>query len=163
MLKMAPSQTKEMVKIKSKSLEETQKVASDLAKDLLQKPLQENAVLLLLRGNLGSGKTTFVKYLAQALGVKQTITSPTFVIFKKYHLGEGGKFENLFHFDCYRLQSSQDLDVLNFKEIISRPQNIVILEWPENVSMQGIFNAIELDFMFIDPATREITIIQNNG
>lgn len=163
MLKMDPSQSKEIIKIESKSLTETQKVAEDLAKELLQRPAQEWATLLLLRGNLGSGKTTFVKYLAQALGVNQTITSPTFVIFKKYALERENKFKYLFHFDCYRLQGAQDLEVLNFKEISSQSQNIIILEWPENIQSQWPQNAIALDFKFIDPATREITISQNNG
>ncbi len=109
-----------------------------------------------LHGDLGAGKTAFVKGVAKALGVTQDITSPTYVIMKKFALA-ASDFELLIHIDAYRLESSKELLVLGWKEISENPKNIIFIEWPEKVEdilppdMQHIY------FTFIDETTREIT------
>ena len=83
--------------------------------------------LVALHGDLGSGKTTFVKGLARGLGVTHTVTSPTFNIFSLY---QGTR--QLLHMDAYRLHEPSDLDALCIDEFI-QPPFIIAIEWPENV------------------------------
>ena len=83
-----------------------------------------------LIGDVGAGKTTFVRGLAKKLGVKENITSPSFTISKSYALPDGGR---LIHYDFYRL-SDPGLMIDDLTEVLQDPQNITILEWPDTVS-----------------------------
>jgi len=113
--------------------------------------------VLALRGDLGSGKTTFTKYLAAALGVEKTVTSPTFVILKKYPILNSPKFTQLVHIDCYRLTSIDDLDSIGFFEFLEDEHNLVVVEWPESI-IPFLQNKIEiLDFDYISENERKIT------
>ena len=94
---------------------------------------EDKATVLFLDGNLGAGKTTFTKKLAELLGVKESITSPTFIFFFKYRT-RIGEWENLFHIDAYRLNSSEELGVLNISEDLKNKKNLFIFEWPSNIS-----------------------------
>ncbi len=114
-----------------------------------------NGMVLALKGDLGGGKTTFVQGLAKALGVKEKILSPTFNIFKK--------FNNFYHFDCYRIKNSRELLKLGFKEIVSNPKNIIAIEWAEKVKDILPKNAVWVSFKFIDKTTREIVIKYPNA
>jgi tRNA threonylcarbamoyladenosine biosynthesis protein TsaE len=99
------------------------------------KPLNSKAVVIALKGDLGAGKTTFTQMLAKELGIEETITSPTFVIQKRYKIKKGpDPFKKLIHIDAYRLESSDELLNLDWKELISNPENIICLEWPERVA-----------------------------
>jgi tRNA threonylcarbamoyladenosine biosynthesis protein TsaE len=77
-----------------------------------------------LVGELGAGKTQFAKGLAKGLGIKDNITSPTFVLLKKY--------KNLVHIDCYRLSDPTELEELGFQEFIDNG-NIVVVEWADKI------------------------------
>lgn len=114
----------------SQSEEETKKIASGVALKL--SPLKDKAVVIYLSGNLGAGKTVFTKGLLSSLGIKSRITSPTFTIFKRYPVTKRG-FKNVYHFDCYRIKNSRELDTIGFRDILNNPQNIVLIEWPENI------------------------------
>lgn len=126
----------------SKNEKETAKIASDFAREL--KPKGDGATMVGLYGELGSGKTTFMKYLAQSFGLKDEIKSPTFVIEKIYDLtpnpssfeGEGSKnaFNRLIHIDAYRIEDPKEMEILGWQEIISNPQNLVCIEWPEKIT-----------------------------
>lgn len=94
----------------------------------------EHATLITLSGELGAGKTTFTQALARALGVTDTVTSPTFVLEKIYELPEDATFKRLVHIDAYRLTSGDDLGPLAFESLYSDPHTILVLEWPERVS-----------------------------
>ena len=127
-----------------------------------------------MHGDLGSGKTTFVKSVAKAFGLENTVTSPTFVIEKIYSIRTDGRqerptsngtgslknhnFENLIHIDAYRLKSGEELKTLGWEEISKNPKNIIFIEWPSNVSEIIPENTQEIHFKFIDENTREIVI-----
>ncbi len=112
--------------------------------------LQHNhAVIICLSGDLGAGKTTLVKGIAQELGILETITSPTFVILKKYHLPESSayasQFTYLIHIDAYRLQGGADMQALGFIEMTQDPSSLIVIEWPERIKdalPNGIVNVI---------------------
>lgn len=97
------------------------------------RPNPERATLVTLSGELGAGKTTFVKVVARELGVEKMVTSPTFVLEKIYLLTEGQPFKRLVHIDAYRLDRGEDLGALGFDELLQDPGNLVLLEWPERV------------------------------
>ncbi len=108
----------------SKSEKETKKIAEILGKEILK---EKEIVILALKGDLGAGKTTFIKGLAKGLGIKKIVNSPTFMIFKEYKVGSGKKF---YHFDWYRIKKKKELNQLGFEEILKAKNNIVAIEWP---------------------------------
>ena len=93
----------------------------------------ETATFITLSGELGAGKTTLTQHLAQALGIAESVTSPTFVLEKIYELSHSA-FLKFIHIDAYRLTGGKDLDALNFEELLSEPTNLIVLEWPEKVA-----------------------------
>lgn len=106
-------------------------------------------------GDLGAGKTTFVQGFLRGLGVRGKITSPTFVIMKRYSLPafslvtqrgvRGGSYQTVFHLDLYRIKKSSDLKPLNFSAILKSP-TIVLIEWPENI--RGLINKSDMVIRF---------------
>lgn len=116
------------MEILTKSEKETQKIAKDFAKSL------KSGGIFALEGDLGSGKTTFTKGIASALGISDTITSPTFVILKNYEIkNKKSKIKNLIHIDCYRITDFEDAKSIGLQEYFELPDNIIIIEWPENI------------------------------
>lgn len=113
------------------TLKELHNIAEEIYKTLEKD--SEHATLLTLKGDLGAGKTAFTKELASILGIKEHITSPTFVLAKQYKL-EDQKFNQLIHIDAYRLEEGEDLNPINFKEMLEDSHNLVVLEWPERVA-----------------------------
>ena len=105
-------------------------------------------------GDLGAGKTAFVRGMARGLDIPQRVTSPTFTIVNEY---EGGRLP-LFHFDLYRLGSSDELFDIGWEDFLRRG-GICAVEWSENVA-----DALEPDTVFIDirrgegPEDRVITV-----
>lgn len=107
--------------IVTRSPEEMRKVAAAFAV-----VCPENATLE-LRGDLGAGKTVFVKGLAEAWGIEETVTSPTFTLFSTYR----GR-RNLLHLDAYRLESSDEMEALMVEEFLEVPYCMAV-EWPERI------------------------------
>ncbi|MFA6301365.1 MAG: tRNA (adenosine(37)-N6)-threonylcarbamoyltransferase complex ATPase subunit type 1 TsaE [Candidatus Paceibacterota bacterium] len=117
----------------SKNIKETTEIAKTfLDKILKDKKNTEKATIVCLSGNLGAGKTAFTQGVAKHLGVKSKVVSPTFVIYKKYPL-KNKKHKYLFHLDAYRLKNEKELLHLDWNKIVSDNENLVIVEWPENV------------------------------
>jgi|SRR3989344_1010719 len=114
----------------SKSVEETAQIAKDFASSL--DGAHQRAMVVGLYGDLGSGKTTFMKYLAESFGITETIQSPTFVIEKIYEL-QNKKFRHLIHIDAYRIEKEEEMLNLGWSGIISDPKNLICVEWPERI------------------------------
>jgi tRNA threonylcarbamoyladenosine biosynthesis protein TsaE len=139
----------------SKSVNETSKIASDFVKNL--SPQDGHATVIALSGDLGSGKTTFAKAFAFALGISpDDVTSPTFVIEKRFDIGNHAHFKKFIHIDAYRLQKHEEIERLGWRDTIKDPANLVLIEWPENIGPALPNDAIRISFRFIDEKTREI-------
>lgn len=139
---------------KSKSPTETQEIAKKVAKRVAVKHGVKQAVVLALEGELGAGKTVFTQGFAKALGIKQKITSPTFVLMKPYKI----KDHMLYHIDAYRLKDHRDLEALGVKELIKDPQNILLIEWSDRVSQILPKKHIKIHIDHLDQHTRKISI-----
>ena len=110
------------MKIEIRTLQDTARLAQRLAA-----LLKGRHALITLSGDLGAGKTTFTKALGKALGVTETINSPTFTIQKSYHMADGG---TLFHIDAYRLEGiTHDL---GFEECFD--EGICVIEWSDFIA-----------------------------
>lgn len=121
-----------MVKLISKSAEDTEKIGA-----LVAEKLAGNEVIALF-GGLGMGKTAFTRGFSYALGVEDCVSSPTFALVNEYH----GKF-NIYHFDMYRVNSWEDLYSTGFFDYIDN--GILIIEWSENIEGALPENAIRIN------------------
>jgi len=150
------------MKFKTISSAQTKKIAGLLAKEILVKKSdrsrtptavgEKSALVLALVGDLGSGKTTFTQGFLRGLGIKNKITSPTFVIAKNYKLKTWNlklktqNYKHEWHFDCYRIRKPAELFTLGFKEILADPQNMLLIEWPEVIKKVLPKNSIWINF-----------------
>ena len=133
------------------SPEETEKIGEALAKSL------QPGTILAYRGDLGAGKTAFTRGLARGLGCKETVTSPTYTIVNEYL---GGRLP-LFHFDMYRLASSDDLWDIGWEDYLER-EGVCAVEWSENVQ-DAMENAVTVTIEKLGETTRRITIEGGQG
>ena len=85
--------------------------------------------IVILKGDLGAGKTSFTKGVAKGLGVTDTITSPTFSIMNVYDFPKG----NLIHIDTYRIENEEDLIEIGIEEYLGERNTICVIEWPEKI------------------------------
>ncbi|MCI7096296.1 MAG: tRNA (adenosine(37)-N6)-threonylcarbamoyltransferase complex ATPase subunit type 1 TsaE [Clostridiales bacterium] len=104
------------------------------------------------RGDLGAGKTAFTRGLARGLGCTDTVTSPTYTIVNEYLSGR----IPLFHFDMYRLRSSDDLWDIGWEDYLERG-GVCAVEWSENVA-DAMENAVTVNLEKLGENTRRITI-----
>lgn len=128
-------------KITSRSEEETMEIAQNIESEKFAN------MVICLDGELGSGKTVFVKGFAKALGLDENITSPTFNIVKEYHSGE----ESLYHMDVYRLEDSKDN--IGIKDYFTKG-GVTIIEWSELIKDDLPPERLEIIFKIIDEDTR---------
>lgn len=135
--------------LKTKSKEETQKIGEGIAQKI------KAGGVVCLFGELGAGKTTLTQGIAKGLGVKQNIISPTFILMRRYETGD--RF--FYHVDLYRLNDSQEVRGLGIDEIVSNPENIVIVEWPEKIVDTLPRRATKIYLKSISEEEREIEII----
>lgn len=121
-----------MEKITTNSSTDTEKIGFLMAKDFLNGEDVECGVVIVLEGELGAGKTTFLKGFAKGLGVRKNIQSPTFIIMNRFVL-KNKKFNNFFHFDCYRIENKNDMKNLGFEDILTKKGNIICIEWGSKI------------------------------
>lgn len=141
----------------TRSLEETIDYARNFASHL------KGGEVLALHGDLGSGKTSFVKGLAEGLNIDEIITSPTFVLLKKYQILEpkfhpgGGMGGSLVHIDAYRAETIEDIKSVGIEDYLNRDDVVLVVEWAEKIQAILPKNTININFEYIDENTRRIT------
>ncbi len=155
---------------RSHSLEETRELATGWLQSLAARPFGESsgAIVVGMSGHLGAGKTAFVKIVAKLLGVKEEVTSPTFVIMKIYELDQDSQFsisnsacpwKRLVHIDAYRLERREELEVLNFDQLVADASNLIMIEWPENVELDKVLpDHVKMKFEVVEGEYRMTTI-----
>lgn len=148
-------QEKKSKTILTKEEKETKKEAKSLAKDILT--LKKGPIVIALTGDLGAGKTAFVQGLAEGLKIQEKITSPTFVILKKFKIKDNF-FKFFYHIDCYRLESSKEILDLGWKDFSSQKENIIAVEWPERIRDILPKDAWEIKFKILLQDNRELWI-----
>ena len=139
----------------SLTLPELQTEAKRLATSLTRR--EAGATLITLSGPLGAGKTAFTQALAEALGVRDAVTSPTFVLEKIYLLPVGGAFERLVHIDAYRLEKGSELAPLGFDELLQDAGNLIVLEWPERVQETLPEPVVRITLRVVSDTARALT------
>lgn len=145
-----------MKKIITKSAEKTRGFAGKLAKTL--KP----GDILALVGDLGGGKTTFVKGLAKAFGIpEKEVQSPTFTLVREYSVNcqlsaVSCNIKKLYHLDMYRLRSGKEAEELGLEELLSEKQAVFVIEWADKIKKFLPKRTKWIEFDFVDETTRKI-------
>lgn len=133
----------------TKNIEETNQIAKDLADKL------QGGETIALSGNLGVGKTVFVKALAKALGIKEEVTSPTFVLMKVYDI-KHKHIRQFVHADCYRLDGVEDLKDIGLSDFME-DNTVIVIEWADKISNLPS-NVINVKFDYITDTKRRLVI-----
>ena len=133
-------------KVTTHSEEETMEIAQNLESEKFP------GMVICLNGELGSGKTVFVKGFAVGLGINETITSPTFNIVKAYLDGEAP----LYHMDVYRLENGEDNIGLND---YFNGNGVSIIEWSDLITDKLPEDYLDVQFLVIDENTRVLKFI----
>ncbi len=133
---------------KNISLSDLPKVAEELLKN-------NSSKIILFYGEMGAGKTTFIKEICKKLGVTDTISSPTFSIVNEYLTSSG---ETIYHFDFYRLNDESEALDIGVEEYFYSG-NLCLIEWPEKINSLLPDNAIKVYLSENTNDTRNIKII----
>lgn len=141
---------------------DTKNAAQDILKDVVfNNP--KGPVFVGLVGDLGAGKTTFMKGVADFFDIKETISSPTFVIQKIYEIPEENReskrhsFKKLIHMDMYRLENEEDLKSVDWEFYKNSEDNILFVEWPNQIWQNRPEKMIEIKIEHIEGDKRKIT------
>ncbi len=135
----------------SHNLSDTEKIAQNLLSSLADKSI------LALSGNLGAGKTTFVKFLAKALGLEENITSPTFVLLKAYDI-DFADFKKFVHVDCYRLDAKEDLADIGLQDYVADSSNLVLIEWADKINNLPSDKVLHIKIDILGETERKFTV-----
>lgn len=140
-----------MLEIVSQSPHQTKKLGQIMA------GLLKGREVICLEGDLGGGKTTFLQGLANGLGAKEEITSPTFILLRKYPL-KNSKVSALYHIDCYRINQPEEILDLGLEDILQEPKAVVAIEWADKIKKVLPKNRLTIKFEFIDEKKRRLLI-----
>ena len=144
----------------SKSEKETGKIAEFLMKKLMDQAEKEKAVVWILSGDLGTGKTVFSRHVGRFFGVEQRIVSPTFVIYNEYEIKKEG-LKKFVHFDLYRLEDKYEYEEIKFLDQFDKGV-VACVEWPENMGKEYLEKLSKIavvgvvKFEYLDENTRKI-------
>lgn len=112
---------------------------------------------LALHGDLGVGKTTFVRGLAAALGIREPVTSPTYSIFQLYR----GETRRVVHMDAYRLSRPEDADNLMIWELLDSPWTMIV-EWPSKLGDRLPPDAWHLELSIVEPGVHRLRLLDGD-
>lgn len=124
-----------------KNLEDTKELAKKFAK-----LVEDKGCFVSLYGEIGAGKTAFVKEVAKEIGIEEKVTSPTFVILNEYH---GGKLP-MYHFDLYRLENEGVKTILDELNEYSEGKQLTFVEWAEFSQNEIPFDHIKINVTYED-------------
>ncbi len=133
----------------SRSESETEAFGAELAAKVPRR------TVVLLRGNLGAGKTVFTRGFARGLGIDETVSSPTYTIVQEYPLAGGGR---LYHLDLYRISGVEAALAFGVDEFLDDPKSIALLEWPERIEPLWPERRIEVELLHRSETEREIRV-----
>lgn len=112
--------------------------------------------IVTLWGDLGAGKTVFTKGIAAALGICDTIVSPTFTLMNEY----AGSTLTLYHYDAYRLRDARDAQEVGLTEYFAAPNGVCVIEWAENIEdALKMHKKIRVTIQYQNEKTRKIEIV----
>ena len=111
----------------SYSTHETRTIGKELARTLT------GGDIIILKGELGAGKTAFTKGIAEGLGVKNEVTSPTFTLMSVYQVPNHETIKEMVHVDTYRLNTFEEILEIGIEEYLGKQDTLMIIEWPEKV------------------------------
>lgn len=114
-----------------------------------------------LYGDLGAGKTTITKGIAKGLGVNTRVISPTFSLVRQYTV-ERETIKTLYHLDLYRLEDESAGSSIGVQEMLSDPQAVVLIEWPEKMRTLLPEKRIEIHLSHLEDYSRKIIITRIN-
>ena len=137
----------ELYRNEAVSLENLRAVSTEILKLLYKR-------IIILNGEMGAGKTTFMTHLCQAMGVEDAVSSPTFSIVNEYQLPNG---DNLYHFDCYRLKDEYEAIDIGFEDYLYSG-NYCFIEWASKISSLIPDEFIEIEILMKDEYLREIVV-----
>lgn len=141
------------MEIITKTAAETKKLASEIAKTL------KGGEVLALSGNLGAGKTTFVQGLAEGLGVKERVLSPSYVLMRQHKVRDlKSGVRNLIHIDLYRLSGEEEAKAIGLTELLGKKENVVVIEWAERASDIFGKSALKIGFQYGKENNRKIIL-----
>lgn len=149
-LRSAQDDKMHMTQHTTKSEAETRELAAEFAETL------KGGDVIELVGDLGAGKTTFVRGVLESFGSTARVKSPTFTVMNEYPTSTPG-IEKIIHLDLYRFKTPDELEALELGDYI-RPENIVFVEWPNIFNVPIFEHAKRVEFEFIDDNTRKITL-----
>jgi len=139
------------MEIVTTSAQETAKFAEGLAHTV--KP----GAVLALYGDLGSGKTTFTRFLVAALGIVARVQSPTFVIARNYCCGEG-PIRTVHHLDLYRLTTQEEVAEIGLEQFFEDENALTVIEWPEIGEAYLPADTIKMVFEYVSENERKISV-----
>lgn len=105
-------------------------------------------------GNMGAGKTTFIKAICDVFGVQETVNSPTFSIVNEYETADG---QIIYHFDCYRINKIQEALDLGAEEYLYSG-NLCFIEWAENIAPLLPDSLVNVDIEEVESGKRKVSI-----
>ncbi len=133
------------VSVICKTLDDTENLAKRFSQFV------QNGAFVCLLGDVGAGKTAFTKFLCKYLGVKEKVTSPSFVILNEYKSG----ILPIYHFDLYRLENEGVSTIINELDEYSEGKMLTLVEWAEFSQNSLPFDRIEININYIDDTVRE--------
>ena len=109
-------------------------------------------------GNMGAGKTTFIKQLCEAMGTEDIVNSPTFAIVNVYEIEAKGRKEEVYHFDCYRIKDIREAMDMGTEEYLYSG-NYCFIEWAEMIEPLLPDDLVEVNIEVLESGDRQLTII----
>ncbi len=104
---------------------------------------------------MGAGKTTFTQGFAKGLGIKEKVLSPTFLLMRQHKFDQN---RLLYHIDLYRLDQINNLEELGLIEIFNNPDNVVLIEWPENLGELLPKDCLKITIDYLNENERRVSV-----